>query len=293
MINEVGYSSQTKERLSEIDGWDNEVKAKLHNAIYKSIKDDYELFELHVAQVEQYVQSLISLKDINIIKSKVNIANSSRNLAKLPWKLVDASSKNRDECELFLLEGDSASGSLRKNRDHRYHAYLPMKGKSLNSVNVETSAVVNNDVLADIFNSVGSGVTGYNDISACRYGKIIIVSDSDRDGEHIQNLILGAFAVHASYLIEDGRVYICETPLYKQGGKYFYPSDKKDPDFSKPLDRFKGIAALSNEDVKYSILDKDTRRLTRVTTEMMDEAVKLIGSPELKKKLMIERKVLR
>ena len=293
MINEVGYSSQTKERLSEIDGWDNEVKAKLHNAIYKSIKDDYELFELHVAQVEQYVQSLISLKDINIIKSKVNIANSSRNLAKLPWKLVDASSKNRDECELFLLEGDSASGSLRKNRDHRYHAYLPMKGKSLNSVNVETSAVVNNDVLADIFNSIGSGVTGYNDISACRYGKVVIVSDSDCDGEHIQNLVLGAFAVHASYLIEDGRVYICETPLYKQGGKYFYPSDTKKPDFSKPVERFKGIAALSNEDVKYSILDKDTRRLTKVTTEMMDEAIKLIGSPELKKKLMIERKVLR
>lgn len=675
MINEVGYSSQTKERLSEIDGWDNEVKAKLHNAIYKSIKDDYEKFELHVAQVEQYVQSLISLKDINIIKSKVTIANSSRNLAKLPWKLVDASSKNRDECELFLLEGDSASGSLRKNRDHKYHAYLPMKGKSLNSVNTETSAVVNNDVLADIFNSIGSGVTGYNDISACRYGKVIIVSDSDQDGCisrlcriplldgtevtieelqrrcsedpnyefwvysctpeghivpgrghsarvtkdvdtlyritldndeyidvtdnhlfmmrdgsykradelkefdslmpcyrwvdegsyntgreyvkhndtgceepthwmvagqpekgrvihhgdenprnndprnlhdwdagyhrsyhakssnlvtsyngsqeqkemlrrkheegvydwksdamtnynksdkhrqrasevnkqlwdstepykkvsdlklehpewglshlteewltyreymsvslscrqkgkkcpynqgspahmfgkisavisrlqskglevneenynstkprnttrwkdifnakyhgiktyedlmeahrthnhkvnsievikldvpevvydisvdehhnfltsagvfvhncHIQNLILGAFAVHASYLIEDGRVYICETPLYKQNGKYFYPSDTKMPDFSKPLDRFKGIAALSNEDVRYTIINPDTRRLTRVTPERINEAIQLIGSPELKKKLMIERKVLR
>ena len=293
MINEVGYSSQTKERLSEIDGWDNEVKAKLHNAIYKSIKDDYEKFELHVAQVEQYVQSLISLKDINIIKSKVTIANSSRNLAKLPWKLVDASSKNRDECELFLLEGDSASGSLRMNRNHKIHAYLPMRGKSLNSVRIDTSEVVNNDILADIFNSIGSGVTGYNDISACRYGKIIITGDADDDNFHIQNLILGAFAVHASYLIEAGRVYICETPLYKQNGRYFYPSDSQRPDFSKPVERFKGIAALSNEDVRYTIINPDTRRLTKVTPEMMNEAIELIGSPELKKKLMIERKVLR
>lgn len=293
MINEVGYSSQTKERLSEIDGWDNDVKAKLHNAIYKAIKDDYEKFELHIAQVEQYVESIISLKDINLIKSKVTIANSARNLAKLPWKLVDASSKNRDECELFLLEGDSAAGNLRNARDSKIHAYLPMRGKSMNTVWVETTDVVHNDILSDIFNSIGSGVTGYNDISACRYGKIIVVSDSDSDGLHVQNLILAAFSVHARYLIEDGRFYLCETPLYKQDGKYFYPSDTDLPDFSKPLKRFKGIGALSVADVKYSIMDPNTRRLRRVTSEDIDRSIALTGSPELKKKLMIERKVLR
>lgn len=293
MINEVGYSSQTKERLSEIDGWDKDTKKALQNAIYKAIKGEKENLENHVNQVEQYVASIVSLKDMNLIKSKVALANSIKSIAKLPVKLVDASSKERSDCELFLLEGDSAAGSLRNARNSQIHAYLPMRGKSKNSVNLETSEVVDNEVLSDIVNTIGAGVLGYSDLKACRYGKIIIVTDADTDAMHIQNLLLGVFGAHMTHLLEKGMVFICETPLYKQNGKYFYPSDTKSPDFSKPLNRYKGIAALSQDDVHYSIIDPKTRRLTQVTTENLKEALELIGSSKLKKELMIKKKVLR
>jgi len=293
MINEVGYSSQTKERLSEIDGWDKEVKKKLQNAVYKAIKNEASELENHIAQVEQYVASIVSLKDMNLIKSKVALANSIRSIAKLPAKLVDCSSRNRNECELFLLEGDSAAGSLRYARNSQIHAYLPMRGKSKNSVNLDTSEIVDNDIISDIVNSLGSGVSGYSDLSAIRYSKVIIVTDADDDSFHIENLLLGLFGAHLSYLLEDGRVFLCETPLYKQNGKYFYPSDTKQPDFSKPLSRFKGIASLSQDDVHYSIIDPATRRLTQVTTENLKEALELIGSSKLKKEFMVKKKVLR
>jgi DNA gyrase/topoisomerase IV subunit B len=226
-------------------------------------------------------------------KIPVVALDGSRKADKLvPVNVKTCSSRNREKCELFIVEGKSAAGSVIKARNAEYQAVLSLRGKPLNSAGMDILDILQNEEMKDLIATIGTGVDERFSLDKVQYGKIIITADADPDGANIASLVLGLFFSHMKYLIKAGMVYICDSPLYKQGDKYFYSDNLKDVDFNKPTQRFKGLGELNITDVKTTITNSDTRRLTRITEEDMRKALRLITDTYARKKLLMESGVI-
>jgi len=212
------------------------------------------------------------------------IRKSALESSTLPGKLTDCISNDPSECELYIVEGNSAGGSARQGRDRHTQAVLPLRGKIINTHKYRVDRVLSNKEFNDITTALGVGIGGSLDIKKLRYHKIIIMSDADVDGLHITTLVLTLLFRFFRPLIEQGYVYVAQPPLFKvEIGKqrYYFLNDKEKEDFVRKartkgktpvVNRFKGLGEMDPEQLWDTTMSPENRVLKRVNIEDAQEA---------------------
>lgn len=288
LAKKVGYDSQTKVRLVSIDGYgyDDDI-AQLEPLVYEIFDKYNDEIQNHVNALNELAatyQNLSQREWILQMTASADAVGANRTDSFKPIKLRDAIAPawDRSDCELFLAEGSSAGGTIYGARDPYYHAVMPLRGVSLNVAWKDFDDIDNEEIL-DIIYSIGTGIDGIENMDNLRYNKIIIATDADKDGLHIAALLLGVFASFMKFMVEKGHVYILESPLYKQDGKFLYKEDFDKLDKNRPYERFKGLGSLDSEtdegrkEINEIFFDDNTRHLIQVTPEDMDLALAMLG----------------
>ncbi|HKU48046.1 MAG TPA: DNA topoisomerase IV subunit B [Burkholderiales bacterium] len=275
------FHGQTKEKLT------TRHAARL---LELCVRDAFELWlNEHPEEGRKIVELAIEQAMARLAKGKKVERKKSSGIATLPGKLVDCASGDITRNELFLVEGDSAGGSAKEARDKETQALLPLRGKVLNTMSKDSRTVLANKELQAIATAIGvdpHSLEEKPDLSGIRYGKVIVMTDADVDGGHIQALLLTFFFMHTPRLVEAGHLYVAQPPLYKvevpsQGkGKparrlYCLDDDEleevlnqlrkeKIKDGSWEISRFKGLGEMSPEQLWETTMNPDARRLVRM-----------------------------
>ena len=282
-----GLTAVISVKLKEAQ-FEGQTKAKLGNTAIRTLVD-----KLVSEKLEQYLEEnpatakAIFEKALMAAKAR-DAARKARDLARrktamegagLPGKLADCQSRNVEETEIYIVEGDSAGGSAKGGRDRRFQAILPLWGKMLNVEKARLDRVYGNDKLMPVITALGCGIGDEIDLSKLRYGKIIIMADADVDGSHIRTLMLTFFFRFMRPLIEEGHVYIAQPPLYRiTKGKehhYAYSDTERDKIMSElggkyEIQRYKGLGEMDSDQLWETTMDPSTRIMLRV--EMEDAA---------------------
>jgi len=283
------FSGQTKERLSS-----RECAAFVSGVV----KDSFSLWlNQHVAEGERIAELAIGAAQARLRAGRTVTRKKVTQGPALPGKLADCTATDPERGELFLVEGDSAGGSAKQARDREFQAILPLRGKILNTWEVDPAEVLGSQEVHDIAVAIGVD-PGTDDLARLRFGKICILADADSDGAHIATLLCALFLKHFRRLVAEGHVYVAMPPLYRidVGKQVFYALD--DDEKRGILDRiaaekikgkvnvqrFKGLGEMNPAQLRETTIHPDTRRLVQLTVDADDESERLLDMLLAKKR---------
>ena len=275
--------------------FEGQTKTKLGNSEARGIVDSIvteglsEYFEENPAVTKKILEKSMLAARARVAARKARELTRRKNALELnlglPGKLADCSVKDPEQAEIYLVEGDSAGGSAKQGRDRRFQAILPLRGKILNVEKARLDKIFANAEIRTMITAFGNGISEDFDLAKSRYGKIIIMTDADVDGAHIRTLLLTFFYRYMRPLIEHGRVYIAQPPLYqiRKGQKHWYTFS--DEELAAKLNeigrdninvqRYKGLGEMNPEQLWETTMDPETRTMLRVDLQDAEEADEL------------------
>ena len=271
------FAGQTKERLDSKDHM---------SFVSNTTKDTFSIWlNTHTEEGEKIAELAIiaaqtRAKVSNIVERKKTFKGPA-----LPGKLSDCNSQDLNETEIFLVEGDSAGGSAKQARERSFQAIMPLRGKILNTWDLESSEIIKSQEIKNLSTAIGV-LPGNSDISSLRYGKICILADADSDGLHIATLLCALFLRHYKSLVQEGRIYISMPPLYRIdcGKDVLYALDDAQREEivasfkgkkGKPkinIQRFKGLGEMNPSQLRETVMDPATRQLVQLSISSSDNA---------------------
>ena len=271
------FSGQTKERLDSKDHM---------SFVSNTTKDTFSIWlNTHTEEGEKIAELAIvsaqtRAKVSNIVERKKTFKGPA-----LPGKLSDCNSQDLNETEIFLVEGDSAGGSAKQARERSFQAIMPLRGKILNTWDLESSEIIKSQEIKNLSTAIGV-LPGNSDISSLRYGKICILADADSDGLHIATLLCALFLRHYKSLVQEGRIYISMPPLFRIdcGKDVLYALDDAQREEivasfkgkkGKPkinIQRFKGLGEMNPSQLRETVMDPATRQLVQLSISSSDNA---------------------
>ena len=272
-LQDAQFEGQTKTKLGNSD-----IRTFVEGLVTEKLS---EYFEENPSAVRAILEKSLSAarareaarKARELTRRKVVLEGAS-----LPGKLWDCQEKRVDLTELYLVEGNSAGGSAKDGRDSKFQAILPLRGKVLNVEKSRLDKIYSNQQLIPIIQALGCGIGEEFDISKLRYGKIILMADADVDGSHIRILLLTFFFRHMKKLIEEGRIYLAQPPLYKvsrgKQQRYAFSDEERDM-YIKELsgsgkveaERYKGLGEMDPDQLWETTMDPERRTLLKVKIE--------------------------
>ena len=271
------FAGQTKERLDSKDHM---------SFVSSSTKDILSIwFNKHTEEGEKIAELAITSAQARAKASSAVERKKTFKGPALPGKLSDCNSEDLNETELFLVEGDSAGGSAKQARERSFQAIMPLRGKILNTWDLESDEIIKSQEIKNLSTAIGV-LPGNSDITSLRYGKICILADADSDGLHIATLLCALFLRHFRSLVQEGRIFIAMPPLYRIdcGKEVLYAldeiqKDKVVKDFKnrkgKPkinIQRFKGLGEMNPSQLRETVMDPQTRQLVRLSISATDNA---------------------
>ena len=271
------FAGQTKERLDSKDHMSfvsSSTKDSLSIWLNQHTEEGEKIADLAIAAAQKRIKS----------STKVDRKKTFKGPA-LPGKLSDCNCDNIEESELFLVEGDSAGGSAKQARDRRFQAIMPLRGKILNTWDLESADIIKSQEIKDLATAIGS-LPGDTDISNLRYGKICILADADSDGLHIATLLCALFLRHYKNLVTSGKIFVSMPPLYRidAAKEVFYALDenekesivkkikKQNSKIKIDIQRFKGLGEMNPSQLRETVMKPESRRLVQLTLSSSDNA---------------------
>ena len=271
-IREPQFEGQTKTKLGN-----SEVRGIVDSIVSEGLS---EFFEENPAITKKVIEKSVLAARARDAARKARELTRRKNaleFSSLPGKLADCSIKDPMQTEIYLVEGDSAGGSAKQGRDRRFQAILPLRGKILNVEKARLDKILNNEEIRTMITAFGNGIADEFDLDKSRYGKIIIMTDADVDGAHIRTLLLTFFYRYMQPLLEAGRIYIAQPPLYlvKKGREswYLYSDPELDTLLGRigrdniNVQRYKGLGEMNPEQLWETTMNPEGRTILQVTLE--------------------------
>ena len=275
-LTEPQFEGQTKTKLGNA-----EARTFTQQQVYTQLGD---WFDAHPTDAKAIILKALAAQEARLAARKAREATRRKSVlesASMPGKLRDCSSRNPEDCEIFIVEGDSAGGSAVMGRDPEHQAILPLRGKILNVEKARVDRALDSNEIRDLISAFGTGIGEEFDISKIRYGKIVLMADADVDGQHITTLLLTLLFRYMRPLVEEGHVYLAQPPLYRlkwtnAPHEYVYSDRERDEQLAAGknagyrlpktggVQRYKGLGEMNHDELWDTTMDPSRRLLKKI-----------------------------
>lgn len=280
LANEKSYRGQTKDSID-----DDYIGVAIYTALVEAFNNAIQNNESWLNEIIDEIRVAAEIREAQKeVIAQIKKIEEATTKAEVPDKLASCEAyrkKNYDQVELYIVEGDSAGGNAKQGRNSKFQMVLPIRGKGLNTSKANHLQIIQNEEWSGLIATVGAGVTISDsnisefDLSKCKVGKIILLTDADTDGSHIKSIVFDFLYRYMRPLVEAGRVYLANPPKYKSGNKFYYGDEEFEEDRKKGLiaknfRRYKGIGQMEPHETAETCMNPTTRNVTRIDIERDD-----------------------